>query len=89
MIVAVLGIHLLMLALGMFVARFVGMSRPDQIAVGISGSQKTLMVGLQNGMELNITIIPMVIYHVGQLLLDTFIADVLRRRAKESTDADP
>lgn len=93
MLVAVLGVHLVMLFLGLAIARLLCFPRADQIAVGISGSQKTLMVGLNNGMELGITILPMVIYHVGQLVLDTLIADRLRKtgdaRVEAKTDKDP
>jgi sodium/bile acid cotransporter 7 len=57
------------------------LDRANQIAVGISGSQKTLMVGLQMAMELGFNIIPMVFYHVSQLLIDTLFVDFFRRRS--------
>jgi sodium/bile acid cotransporter 7 len=43
--------------------------------VAFAGSQKTLMVGLQVSMELGVSILPMVAYHVSQLIVDTLIAD--------------
>lgn len=82
MVVAVLGVHTVMLFAGMMIAGLVRFKREDRIAVGIAGSQKTLMVGLQNGLELGITVIPMVVYHVGQLLIDTVIADRLRKHGE-------
>ncbi|MDP6444926.1 MAG: bile acid:sodium symporter [Pirellulaceae bacterium] len=72
-------LHVALFGLGMGSAALLGMSRPDRIAVGISGSQKTLMVGLQVCLDLNLSILPMVTYHVGQLIIDTLIADRLKR----------
>lgn len=77
-------VHLVALALGMGLARLLGLQRADEIAVGFAGSQKTLMVGLQVSLELGVTILPMVAYHVGQLLVDTLIADRLRGRGEAS-----
>ena len=50
------------------------MARPEQIAVAIAGSQKTLAVGLQVCMELGFNIVPVVAFHITQLLVDTLIA---------------
>ena len=77
-IVAVVVIHIAVLTAGMFCARRLKMERGSQIAVGFAGSQKTLMVGLQMCMELGFNIVPMVAFHVSQLLVDTVIADRLR-----------
>ena len=74
LLMTVLGIHLLALAFGVYAARSVGLGRSHQIAVGISGSQKTLMVGLQIAIDCGVSVVPMLIYHVGQLTLDTLIA---------------
>jgi sodium/bile acid cotransporter 7 len=85
MIVVVVAVHLALLAIGMAAARALGMSRPDAIAVSISGSQKTIMVGLFLAIKFGaLAILPMVAYHAAQLLLDTIIADWLR--AKRSSD---
>ena len=54
------------------------LNRADQISVGFAGSQKTLMVGLQVAIDLGINVIPMVAYHISQLLIDTLVADRLR-----------
>jgi sodium/bile acid cotransporter 7 len=74
----VLGVHLTALMVGFRTGRRLGMSRADQIAVGFAGSQKTLMVGLQICMELGFHVLPMVAYHISQLLVDTLIADRLK-----------
>ena len=74
----VLGVHLAALMVGLWTGRQLGMSRGDQIAVGFAGSQKTLMVGLQICLELGFHVLPMVAYHISQLLVDTLIADRLK-----------
>jgi sodium/bile acid cotransporter 7 len=56
------------------------LSREDAIAVGFAGSQKSCMVGLEVCAQLDVTVLPMVAYHVGQLLADTVIADRFRER---------
>jgi sodium/bile acid cotransporter 7 len=80
MLSAVVGVHVVMLFTGVGLARLSGFSRPDQIAVGFAGSQKTLMVGLLVAMSLGVTILPMVIYHVSQLFVDTLVADRFRKQ---------
>ena len=88
MIALVLTIHLSMLALGHLVGVWLGMSREARIAVGFAGSQKTLLVGLTVAVEdygfLPLAVLPMVAYHVGQLLVDTLIADRLRAAVPEA-----
>ncbi len=84
MIVATLGLHLTLLACGYGLAVLVGLVREDCIAVGIAGSQKTLMVGLQAALDCGLLILAMVVYHVGQLLVDTIIADYWRRSGEGS-----
>ncbi|MCA9206796.1 MAG: bile acid:sodium symporter [Planctomycetales bacterium] len=80
MVVAVAVIHTTMFWVGFGLAKMLWLRREDQIAVAFAGSQKTLMVGLQVGMELGFTILPMVTYHVFQLLIDTIFADRLRSK---------
>lgn len=85
MIGSVLAVHLSMLWLGHVLGRGLRVSRPDRIAVGFAGSQKTLMVGLHVAIDLHAPILPIVAYHISQLLADTLIADWLRgRKADES-----
>ena len=81
------GLHLVALVLGHLLGILLRVPRADRIGVGFGGSQKTLMVGLDIGLEYfgGLAILPMVIYHVSQLLVDTAIADQLRN----TTDAPP
>lgn len=79
MLAAVVFVHVSMFWCGLRLAQWCGLPRADQIAVGFSGSQKTLMIGLKVALDLNISILPMVTYHVAQLLVDTVIADRIVR----------
>jgi sodium/bile acid cotransporter 7 len=82
MMVAVAILHLVAWTIGLFTAREFGMNREDQIAVAFGGSQKTLMVGLAIALTIpGLTILPMLSYHVEQLLIDTVLAG--RLKAKE------
>lgn len=87
LVLTVVGIHVLALGLGMHAARRLRFTRKDQIAVGFAGSQKTLMVGLQVCLDLGFNIIPILAYHVSQLLVDTVIADRIRRRDQSQTES--
>jgi solute carrier family 10 (sodium/bile acid cotransporter), member 7 len=89
MVVVVMAVHLGSLWLGMRLAKWMGIPREDQIAVGFSGSQKTLMVGLQISLEMGVSILPMVAYHIGQLLADTVIADRMRETSVGVSPAPP
>lgn len=80
MLVGVVGLHIAMLAVGHAAAMAFRMPREDRIAVGFSGSQKTLMIGLLVALQFSgLAMLPMVAYHVCQLLVDTVVADWLRR----------
>ena len=73
--------HVAAWAIGFFAAGKLGIERPEQIAVAFAGSQKTLMVGLAVALEYSgLAILPMLAYHVEQLLIDTLLADWIRRR---------
>ncbi len=72
-------IHLLAMAAAWYLAASTRVARPQQIAAAISGSQKTLMIGLKMALDCGVSILPMVAFHVGQLLIDTFIADYLKK----------
>jgi len=78
MTAAVLCVHLTMLWTGIRLARWMRLSREDAIAVGFSGSQKTVPVGLEISAQLGLNPLPIVVYHVGQLLADTAVADRIR-----------
>ena len=89
MVALVLAIHLSMFAAGLGLAFLCRFRREDRIAVGFAGSQKTLMVGLQVAMDAQVSILPMVTYHVGQLIVDTLIADRMRRSSSgDAEDAE-
>lgn len=77
-----IGIHLIALVGGLWSSRLLRFDRAAQIAVAFAGSQKTLPVSLylfdvyfQESYPL--AIVPMIVYHVGQLIVDTLIADAL------------
>ena len=86
MMATILGLHLAMLGVGHLLAYLLKMRRADRIAVGFSGSQKTLMVGLAIAVDdysqFGLAVLPMVTFHVGQLLVDTVVADYLKRHEK-------
>lgn len=72
-------IHTTALGIGVGIARFLGLDRARQIAIGIAGSQKTLMVGLQIAIDCGVSVIPMLVYHLSQLVIDTLIAERWKR----------
>ena len=71
-------VHASLLCLGYLVGRRF-FSRADAIAVAMSGSQKTLPVGAYlidtYYATFPLAIVPMLFYHVGQLLIDTYVSD--------------
>lgn len=72
-------VHLVAWLCGYSLAGQLGIERPEQIAVAFSGSQKTLMVGLAIALQFGgLAILPMLAYHVEQLLIDTVLANRLR-----------
>ena len=80
------GLHLTALLCGLWSSKALGFDRPNQIAVAFSCSQKTLPVGLfvftaYFEKSYPLAVVPLVIYHVSQLVLDTFIAESLAARA--------
>lgn len=94
LIATVVTVHLITLALAHLLGSTIGVDRPDRIAAGFSGSQKTLLVGVQVAAEYasvfgGLALLPMVIFHVSQLLVDTFIADRLRSNNPEESASAP
>ncbi|EAQ79830.1 bile acid:sodium symporter family protein [Blastopirellula marina] len=90
----VIGVHATALVVGYGSAQWLGMRPADQIAVGISGSQKTLMVGLWLANLFYPTqplaILPLIAYHVSQLFIDTWVADRhLQRQLAAAGDLTP
>ena len=81
MFAGVIVVHVVALWAGHALGRLCGISREDRIAVGFSGSQKTLMVPIHIALGFGgLTMLPVVAYHVSQLTIDTLVADWLRRR---------
>lgn len=80
------GTHLLALAAGFGSSKLLGFDRSAQVAVAFAGSQKTLPVSLYlfeaYYRSYPLAVIPLAFYHVGQLIVDTFIADALAPPAK-------
>ena len=80
MIAAVFFVHVSSFWLGFGLARVFRLPWGDQVAVAFSGSQKTLMVGMKVSIDSHFSVLPMVTYHIGQLFIDTVLADWLQRR---------
>jgi sodium/bile acid cotransporter 7 len=79
---ACVGTHLAALALGLWGGRALRFARADCIAVAFACSQKTLPVSLllfevYYQHEYALAVVPIAFYHVGQLVVDTFIAERL------------
>jgi sodium/bile acid cotransporter 7 len=77
--------HLAGLLLGLGSSRALGFARADAVAVAFGCSQKTLPVGLYlfeayYSRDYPLAVVPLVVYHVGQLVVDTVIADWLAGR---------
>ena len=71
--------HVVTLVVAWYTAQATRVARPQRIAVALSASQKTLMIGLKLAIDCGVSILPMVIFHVGQLIIDAMIADWWRR----------
>jgi sodium/bile acid cotransporter 7 len=87
-----LGLHLTALFAGLWSGQLLRFDRPSRIAVAIAGSQKTLPVSLllfetYFKEAYPLAVVPIVFYHVGQLVVDTFIAEQLARRGAATEDA--
>jgi solute carrier family 10 (sodium/bile acid cotransporter), member 7 len=82
MMLLVAAVHVAAWCFGYFTSARLGMARPEQLAVAFAGSQKTLMVGLAVALEFGgLAVLPMVAYHVEQLVIDTLLADRCREKA--------
>lgn len=87
-------LHLLSLWGGLLSARGLGLDRGRQIAVAFASSQKTLQISLVLYEEyfkprFPFAVMPLLFYHVGQLLLDTMIAKRLRQGTPADRDPAP
>ncbi len=75
-------IHTAALGFGVGIASTLGIDRTRQIAIGIAGSQKTLMVGLQIAIDCGVSVVPMLVYHLSQLVIDTVVAGRWKNRSE-------
>jgi sodium/bile acid cotransporter 7 len=86
------GLHVAALLAGFGGSRMLGFDRGSCIAVAIAGSQKTLPVGLflfetYFKQTYPLAMIPIVCFHVGQLVIDTMFAERLAHRTAAHRDA--
>ena len=72
------GVHCFVFWLGIGIAGLIKLPRRDQIAVGFGSSQKTLVIGLSTAISLGYSMIPILMYHAMQLIVDTIFADWIR-----------
>jgi sodium/bile acid cotransporter 7 len=86
LVLAAATLHALLFAAGWWGALGLGAARPEALAAAVSGSQKTLAVGLDVGLTIGATlglggavILPMVVYHAGQLLIDAVLVERVGR----------
>jgi solute carrier family 10 (sodium/bile acid cotransporter), member 7 len=85
------GVHTALLLSGYLLSRrwFV---HADAIAVAISGSQKTLPVAAivvsENFPQYPLAIVPVLFYHVLQLVIDTYFIDLVTKRVESARELD-
>lgn len=81
-------VHLGLFAIAWSAARRAGAQHAEALPAGIAGSQKTLAIGLTVAMDFGpLAILPMIVYHGLQLLIDTVLVDQLRpKRPAESPE---
>jgi sodium/bile acid cotransporter 7 len=85
MLVLAAVVHTIAWWFGFKTAAQLGMDRGEQLAVAFAGSQKTLMVGLAIALQYGgLTVLPMLAYHIEQLLIDTLLADRFRHEQETS-----
>jgi sodium/bile acid cotransporter 7 len=80
------GIHLVIFWGAILIGRGLGLTRPAWIAVGFAASQKTLMVGLSVAISLGVSIVPIILYHSIQLVVDTLFADYFRNSRQDQRE---
>jgi solute carrier family 10 (sodium/bile acid cotransporter), member 7 len=83
-VVLAVALHLVALGGALYSARWLGLDRGRQIAIAFASSQKTLPIALVLYEQFfrpafPFAVLPLLFYHVGQLLLDTMIAKRLRK----------
>jgi sodium/bile acid cotransporter 7 len=88
-LVVCVAVHLVGVGFGFYSSRLLRFDRADAIAVAIASGQKTLPVALllfdryfKDAYPL--AVVPMVFYHVGQLIADTFVAEAMTDKKMET-----
>jgi sodium/bile acid cotransporter 7 len=86
--------HLAALLTGLGTGAVLRFDRPSRVAVAFACSQKTLPVALllfesYFKQEYPLAVLPLVFYHVGQLAVDTVVADHLRERKPAAKQVAP
>lgn len=84
MVFAAILLHVIVLVLAIVIAKWLKVGRGQQIAIGIAGSQKTLMVGLPIAIDCGVSVVPMLVYHLGQLVIDTLVAQKWKSNTSDS-----
>ena len=86
MAVILASVHIFVFWFGIWFSGQIGIPREEQIAVGFSGSQKTLMIGLTTAINLGMSIVPIVVYHAMQLIVDAIFAERIRDETGSTPD---
>jgi sodium/bile acid cotransporter 7 len=84
LLVFIILLHALILAMNYGVSKIIGLDRPSTTAFTIHTSQKTLAVAylVWSGYFANqypLALIPGIVYHLTQMIMDTFVAERFRR----------
>jgi sodium/bile acid cotransporter 7 len=80
----ILLLHALILAMNFGISKIIGLDRPSTTAFTIHTSQKTLAVSylVWNGYfasQYPLALIPGIVYHLTQMIMDTFVAERFRK----------
>ena len=85
-------LHLLLLGLNAFISGLLGLKWPERTAMILSGSQKTLPNGMdvwkKSFAENEYGAVPLVLYHLFQLVVDTLLVPKFEKRNPSSKDGD-
>jgi sodium/bile acid cotransporter 7 len=79
-VLAALVTHAAALAIAWQAALHWRLPHADRVAVALAGSQKTLMLGIEVAIGLGASTLPMIAYHVGQLFIDSVVAERWRKQ---------
>jgi sodium/bile acid cotransporter 7 len=89
LLVFILFLHSLILAMNFGISKIIGLDRPSTTAFTIHTSQKTLAVSylVWSGYfasEYPLALIPGIVYHLTQMIMDTFLAERFRKLSDEA-----